>query len=101
MKSHDAMTTAAVLDLLGLQSKTTFTQRVATYAAFAVSGILIGAAAGVLFAPKTGRQLREDLRGGVKGVGDQIATRASRVRDSLTSEKLSTGNGADTITGTG
>ncbi len=52
-----------VLGLLGLQTKESDTARLlGTLGAFAV-GLVAGAGVALLLAPKTGRELRDDLRG--------------------------------------
>lgn len=51
-----------ILEMIGLQTKTSTTAWLAgTLGTFGV-GLLVGAGLGMLLAPKAGRELREDLR---------------------------------------
>lgn len=66
MTSKDEM-----LNALGLQTKPTTISNVASSAGLIAIGAAIGAVAGVTFAPKAGREMREDMReampDGIKG----------------------------------
>lgn len=65
-----------ILDLLGLEHKrTTVDWALPAVGIFAV-GVLVGAGIGLLFAPKTGTQLREDL-------GNRMSNRFQGARDFL------------------
>lgn len=50
------------------------------YGGVFVAGVAVGAAAGLLLAPKSGRELRADLRSGARSVGSDLRTTASNVR---------------------
>jgi hypothetical protein len=60
-----------ILEMVGLQTRQDTTVSVLT--AFGV-GLLVGAGVGLLLAPKSGREIREDLRGRISGATDQIAS---------------------------
>jgi hypothetical protein len=53
--------TAAILEYVGLQTRVRAQQRLVTYAAVFAGGAAIGAAAALLMAPKSGRELRGEL----------------------------------------
>jgi len=71
-----------LLDMMGLQTKSTTSDMVGVLAAFGV-GVLVGAGVGLLLAPKSGREIRDDLRNRLQGVQgeltDQISNAAGRV----------------------
>ena len=68
---------SALLDMLGLQMKPTSMRRIGTYAGFIAAGVVVGAGVALLLAPKSGRQLRGDLRSGAKELGNQVSASAS------------------------
>ncbi len=62
-----------VLGLLGLETRREPTDWIVpTLTAFGV-GVLVGAGVGLLLAPKSGRELRDDLRTRLQGEADQAA----------------------------
>jgi hypothetical protein len=83
LKGFSHASTAALLDGLGLQTRVSKTTRAATYAGFIAAGVVVGAATALLFAPKTGRQLRADLRGGARQLSDQASAKATSVVDAV------------------
>ena len=50
---------------------------------FLMIGIGIGAGIGLLLAPKTGRQLRKDLRRGYEGMADRVQDFADEARERI------------------
>ena len=46
-----------------------------------LAGIAVGTAAGLMLAPKSGRELRADLRAGVRDIGNELRTTASAVKE--------------------
>ncbi len=63
----------ALLDYLGLETKrTTSDYLIGTVGVFGV-GMLVGAGIGLLFAPKSGNELRQNLRERITGGPDQMA----------------------------
>jgi len=71
-----------ILEMVGLQTKTSTTAWLAgTLGTFGV-GLLVGAGLGLLLAPKAGRELREDLRDRLRRVpsdaDDAIAAMSGR-----------------------
>jgi gas vesicle protein len=71
-----------ILEMIGLQTKTSTTAWLAgTLGTFGV-GLLVGAGLGLLLAPKAGRELREDLRDRLRRVpsdaDDAIAAMSGR-----------------------
>ena len=50
------------LDMVGLERRHSMAERVAGVCALFGAGMLVGAGLGVLFAPRTGRQLRGELK---------------------------------------
>jgi hypothetical protein len=84
MKSSNVLSnlsSAALLDLLGLQSKPSTSSRVLTYAGFAAAGLVVGAAAALLLTPKNGRELRSDLRLGARDLTNQVSATAASAID--------------------
>lgn len=71
-----------LLEMLGLQMKPSSARRVGTYAGFVVAGVLVGAGVALLLAPKSGRQLRGDLRVSAKELSNHVAATASSAVDS-------------------
>jgi len=79
---YSHQTSAALLDALGLQTKSSGGSRALAFAGVAVAGVAVGAIAALLLTPRTGRQLRADLRSGAKELGDSAAFKASQAMDS-------------------
>jgi gas vesicle protein len=52
-----------------------------SFAAGFVMGAVIGAALGILFAPKAGRETREDLRRVSRDLRDKASEKASKLRE--------------------
>ena len=80
MKSNNVLShlpSAALLDLLGLQARQSAGRRALTYAGFAAAGLVVGAVAAAMLTPKSGRQLRTDLRVGAKEMADQMGASAT------------------------
>lgn len=67
------LSSVAVLDMLGLQGKPTNSQRVMTYAGLIVAGAVVGAAAAILLTPKSGPDVRRDLRDGARTLGGRFS----------------------------
>jgi hypothetical protein len=74
---------AALLEGLGLQQRRSVTTRAAMFAGVVATGVVIGAVTALLFAPKSGRQLRADLRGGARGLTQHASEKATDVVDAL------------------
>jgi YtxH-like protein len=69
-----------VLGLLGLETKSSTGSYLAvTLGTFSV-GLLVGAGLGLMFARKSGRELREDLRGRLKRQADEAEEALNSVR---------------------
>jgi hypothetical protein len=75
------LSSAALLEMLGLQSKPSPANRVLTYTGFVVAGAVVGAAAALLLTPKSGRQLRSDMQSGAKELSHQVSHTAGAVVD--------------------
>lgn len=92
MSVHNPMShlsSAALLDALGLQPKSSAASRALTYGALLLAGAAVGAAAALLLAPKSGRALRSDLREGATELGGQVnhaATHALQAAKSMVAE---------------
>jgi len=72
-----------VLSWVGLQSRrTTLDTLLPSLGIFSV-GLLVGAGVGLLLAPKSGQQLREDLRSRIQGATEDVQATLS----SVTSER--------------
>ena len=69
--------TSALLDLFGLQAKPSTGRQMLTWAGLITAGVVVGAGAALLLTPKTGRQLRGDIKDGAKELGEQVASTAS------------------------
>jgi hypothetical protein len=63
-----------LLELVGLQTRSSGAEWILpTIGAFS-AGILVGAGIGLLMAPKPGHELRDDLRTRLQGTADQISS---------------------------
>jgi gas vesicle protein len=51
------------------------------------AGVVIGGGVALLFAPKPGRELRDEIFGAVRGAPAEIRDRYERLRDRLTVEE--------------
>jgi len=75
-----------LLELVGLQTRSTAGDLVPLFAAFGV-GVLVGAGVGLLLAPKSGREIREDLRTRLQGaqaeLTEEISNAAGRVSQAV------------------
>lgn len=91
------LSSAALLDLLGLQTKPSATNRALTYAGFAAAGLVVGAAAALLLTPKSGRELRSDLRIGAKDLTNQVSASASSAIESAKRKASEIKNGAAAV----
>ena len=79
-----------ILEMMGLQTKSSTGAWVAgTLATFGI-GLLVGAGVGMLLAPKAGRELRDDLRDRLRRIPEDAndAVAAMSGRDSPTSASL-------------
>lgn len=84
MKSNPVLShlsSAAVLDLLGLQPKPTLKNRALTYTGFVAAGVVVGAAAVLLLTSKPGRKVRAELRQAAEDLGHQVGASATRAVD--------------------
>lgn len=68
--------TEALLEHLGLQAKPSATTQALTFGALILGGVVVGAAAALLLAPKSGRALRGDLRDGAQQLGTAVSAKA-------------------------
>ena len=71
-----AASTAALLRLFRPRHSNTAATLLA-YSGTFIAGVAVGAVAGLLLAPKSGRELRADLRNGAKSVGGELRSTAS------------------------
>ena len=69
-----------ILNSLGLQYKSAPSDTVLPAIAIFSAGILLGAGLGLLFAPKPGRELRDDLRRNAGDLGDNLKHRAEDLK---------------------
>lgn len=69
-----------LLDIIGLQRKSTTDWIAPTLGALSV-GILLGAGLGLLFAPKAGSELREDLTKRIQSGTDELTSSFSNVNN--------------------
>jgi len=79
MKNHHVfskLSSADLFDMLGLQAKPSVQNRVLTYAGFVAAGLVIGGAAALLLAPKSGRETRADIKSGAKELSDRVGATA-------------------------
>jgi hypothetical protein len=71
-----------VLAVLGLEKRrSTFPDVIVPSLALFAAGAVVGAAAAVLLAPKSGAALRRDLTDGAKDIGQRLGTTAQAVQD--------------------
>jgi gas vesicle protein len=72
-----------ILESLGLQYKTTPSDTVLPAIAIFSAGILLGAGLGMLFAPKPGRELRDDIRRNAGDLGENLRHRAEDLGENI------------------
>jgi hypothetical protein len=76
MKNMIGYDVADILALAGLARKQTLLEMLVPAIGLVAAGVVIGAGVGLLFAPETGRLLRDDLRQGVGNKVSQLRDRA-------------------------
>jgi gas vesicle protein len=69
-----------ILNSLGFQTIPSRTDTVLPAMGIFGAGILVGAGLGLLFAPKPGRELRDDLRKNAEGLGENLKHRAEDLK---------------------
>lgn len=74
-----AASTAALLRLFRPR-RASLAATVLGYSGVFAAGIAVGAVAGLMLAPKSGRELRADLKSGARSVGGELRTTASTIR---------------------
>ena len=72
-----------IFNSLGLQSIPDRSDTILPAMAIFGAGILVGAGLGLLFAPKPGRELRDDLRRNAGDLGENLKHRAEDLRQKL------------------
>ncbi len=72
-----------ILNSLGLQTMSDRSDSILPAMGIFGAGILVGAGLGMLFAPKPGRELRDDLRRNAEGLGENLKTKAEDLRQRL------------------
>ena len=83
-----------ILSSLGLETRSRSTTRVFAYAGLFAAGVVVGAGAAWLLAPRSGDRLRNSLAAGVKDISDQVASTASRVAEAAKQRANAARNGA-------
>jgi len=74
----------AVLDRLGLEPKRSNTELIVPAVTVFSAGLVVGAALGVLFAPKRGTELRDDIRHRL----DDVRTRGNEEYETMRAHRL-------------
>ena len=72
-----------ILNSLGLQSIPERSDSILPAMGIFGAGILVGAGLGMLFAPKPGRELREDIRRNAGDLGENLKNKAEDLRQKL------------------
>ena len=88
-----------ILNSLGLQSIPERGDNVLPALAIFGAGILVGAGLGLLFAPKPGRELRDDLRRNAGDLGENLKHRAEDLRARLPDPREVIHNVQNAVTG--
>lgn len=70
-----------VLGLVGLQSRRGMVDVLLPSLGIFSVGLLVGAGVGLLLAPKSGQELREDLRSRLQGAGEDVKGALSSVAE--------------------
>lgn len=90
-----------ILNSIGLQSIPDRSDNVLPAVAIFGAGILVGAGLGLLFAPKPGRELRDDLRRNAGDLGENLKHRAEDLRARLPDPRDVIQNVQNRVTGGG
>ena len=90
-----------ILNSLGLQSIPERSDTVLPAMAIFGAGILVGAGLGLLFAPKPGRELRDDLRRNAGDLGENLKHKAEDLRQRLPDPREVIHNVQNAVTGGG
>jgi hypothetical protein len=90
-----------ILNSLGLQTIPERSDTVLPAMAIFGAGILVGAGLGMLFAPKPGRELRDDIRRNAGDLGENIKHRAEDLRQRLPDPREVIQNVQNRVTGGG
>jgi gas vesicle protein len=90
-----------ILNSIGLQTIPDRSDNVLPAVAIFGAGILVGAGLGLLFAPKPGRELRDDLRRNAGDLGENIRHRAEDLRQRLPDPREVIQNVQNRVTGGG
>ncbi len=76
-----------LLNFIGLQTKRDMVNWVMPAIGIFSVGLLVGAGVGLLLAPKPGRELREDLRGRLQGVSEDVAGTIANATSGVTAQR--------------
>ncbi|HVU00714.1 MAG TPA: YtxH domain-containing protein [Polyangiaceae bacterium] len=88
-----------MLAALGLERRRDFLERMAPAVGLFVAGAAVGAGVALLLAPKSGREMRRDIQGGVKKFGRAMADEATDVADQVRATISDAGNRASGSSG--
>jgi hypothetical protein len=75
---------------MGLERRRTAGEKIVTAIAVFGAGLVVGAGLGLLFAPKSGRELRGDIGSGVGKVGEKARELGERVKHAVETEAART-----------
>jgi len=68
-------------------------------AKWGILGVIAGAIAGVLFAPKAGKETREDIKKGAVKAKDEVGEKAGQVKTEVSKKVTSAKKGAGDLAG--
>ena len=72
-----------ILAALGLERKRTILEAILPAAGVFVAGLLVGTSVALLITPKSGRELRSNLKSKANELGHRLGTTASKAADSM------------------
>src|SRR4051812_35445175 len=88
LNSLQTLSSDDILAALGLEKRRSpVTGVILPSVALFAAGAVVGAAAAMLLAPKTGEALRRDLTNGAKDIGQRLGTTAQAVQDYVGSNR--------------